>query len=44
MIPQIDKIFVYHNEEMVGVLQMTPDGMGAVCIGAVTSWEPSPSR
>lgn len=30
MIPQIDKIFVYHNEEMVGVLQMTPDGMGAV--------------
>ena len=28
MIKQINKIEVFHNEDFVGVLQMTPDGKG----------------
>ena len=30
MITQVDKIIVYHNEDLVGTLQMTPDGKSCV--------------
>ena len=30
MIPQIDKIAVLHNQDHVGTLRMTPDGLGCV--------------
>ncbi len=37
MIPQIDKIKVFHNDDFAGTLQMTPDGKGCV-FGYAPEW------
>ena len=37
MIPQIDKIKVFHNDDFAGTLQMTPDGKGCV-FGYASEW------
>lgn len=37
MIPQMNKIKVFHNDDFAGTLQMTPDGKGCV-FGYAPEW------